>query len=144
MGGPTYTREDYLWQSFNLTLSSGLVCGKTRRALDEDGSNVMSNFLNCLENINDYGVVIEDAMKMSHKITPQITNYAIRSKLENYLSEKNDVGSGTLANYKQKELEGLINTLKDCCENILKEPDKRKEFGPEAKIFKEVLQYIKR
>ena len=131
---PEYTREQKLWQQFNLELSVGLGSAISGGEINKEISKATSGLLKCLKNINSSGVVFESVLKKSHEVDPMITNYNIRMRFNKYLS---DNGKGSKDFYK------LLGDLTNCCENILKEPDKRSKFGHEADTFKAVLKYLK-
>jgi len=144
MDAPEITRENMMWYGFFAELLSPYYSAKIGKKAE---SKELENFLGFLRDIKNehlkrgnslkiLEIIYEDNFYESHKITPKITNYDLKKHLEGYLDELNSKGE-------KKTFNGLIIDLEKCCENILKEPNKREKFGERENIYRGFLNYLK-
>ncbi len=145
ISGPPMTKERFMWTQFSSSLLISL--NDSRKGNQINDNEKIEKFLNCLENLNETRTVYEHPLKESHTCNPEITYLDIHSKLAKYLADENNLPSDDkhrkVRHWESKELSKLLGDLKNCCRNILEEPEKRQIFGHEAQVFEEVCRYFK-
>ena len=149
MGGPPMPgREAFLWEEFRVRLRSSLRSAKGGKYLGKENYGTIEKLVNFFDNIEEHQVIMEDGLRISHTVTPQITDYSIRSRLAKYIGDKknptnNSLNSKYYEHYDSKDMHKLIGDLKNCCKNMIEDPNNRIKFGHEAKALEEVIDYMR-
>ena len=129
--------KEILWTYVGNTLLRALDYAEQGEKIIENSSNRIyaEIFYIGLENIDSNQDLFVNPLINDHTITEKISTKDLSLKLSEYI--------GSL---QKKHFNGddskLIKLLKECSINILEDPEKRKEFGFEARVYKNVAEYF--